>query len=244
MKIQVVSYIEKIDWEIQDNLNTKLFNESTADIILFPGWSFKDTNQLENFNASISNKKTLGIFELQRLDSRNLTNGLFAVEKGVLRFISFQLFSTSNEIANNPFLGSIFLKDFRDVKSFLINRKCIRIMQCGELNILKNEQAKGNKVGFRFKDKNMNENFLSTLASTDIILNPQHSPMGNQGKMLQRRKYLSSKGKAYFSTSNVSNSSALINSKAGHYAYFNGKPLESLHTTYDDSYALYEYNIK
>ena len=75
-------------------------------------------------------------------------------------------------------------------------------MQCGELNIIKNIQKEDNRPVFRFaQSKNLKERFDNLLNDTDIILNPIHTPMGNQGKMKKRREYLSDKNRYYFSTS-------------------------------------------
>ncbi len=90
MKFQIVSYKSNLPWQIQDELNCQLFNQSKADLILFPGWAFQDTNHIENFKNSITNKKTFGIMELQRLNSRNITNCLFSVQGGQIQYASLQ----------------------------------------------------------------------------------------------------------------------------------------------------------
>lgn len=243
MKIQAVVYLKSIPWRIQDDLNTQLFNDTDADIILFPGWSLRDTNHLENFQSSILNKKTLGFLELQRLDSRNLTNALFSIHNGEMKFVSFQLFSTSSEISNNLMLGQIFVDQFERSRSFKVKNKVVRVMQCGELNILRNEQANGNRVKFRFEDKQLENKFLTTLKGTSIILNPLHTPMGNQGKMHPRRKFLSSNKRGYISTSNVKTDTELEKSKSAHYAYFNGNEISRNVVDRGEFHRVYEYEI-
>lgn len=243
MKIQAVVYQESISWRIQDDLNTQLFNNTDADIILFPGWSFKDTNHLINFQNFLTNKKTLGFFELQRLDSRNLTNALFSIQKGEMKFISFQLFSTSSEISNNPILGQMFVDQFDVSRSFKVKNKVLRVIQCGELNILRNEQANGNRVKFRFEDNQLENKFFNTLKDTSIILNPLHTPMGNQGKMHSRRKFLSSNKRVYVSTSNVKTNSELEKSKSAHYAYFDGHEMSRNTVDKGEFHRVYEYDI-
>ncbi len=247
MKIQVVVYPKSIPWKIQDHLNARLFNESTADIILFPGWSFCDTTQAENFQKLIKNKKTLGFFDLAKLDSRRLTNVLYSVYKGQLNFLSFQLFTDSGEITGNPILGQIFLKEFRDNRVFRIKGKLVRVIHCGELNILRNEQGNEddrNKVAFRFQDKMMEREFKRILNETSLILNPQHSQMGNQGKLSRRREYLSSQGRGYISTCNVARIKELDTIKSAHYAYFNGAEIDRNLVDQGKYFRLYEYNMK
>lgn len=244
MTIDIVSYRQNITWEHQDELNCRLFNKSKADIILFPGWSFQDTNQLENFRTNISNIKTVGIMELKRLDSRKITNCLFIVQNGKLKYSSLQLFSTSNEINKNKTLGQIFIDQFANQKSFQIKNNIVRVMQCGELNILRNEQANNNKVRFRFfEDKEMNSEFSTLINNSKLIFNPQHTPMGNQGKMSKRREFLSSKGRAYFSTTNIEKHSKGFDSKSSHYAYYDSQPLATEKIDDGEFHALFQYKI-
>ncbi|GAA4316737.1 hypothetical protein [Flaviaesturariibacter amylovorans] len=243
MKVQAVVYQESIPWRTQDDLNTQIFNDTNADVILFPGWSFRDTNHVENFQESLSNNKTLGFLELQRVDSRNLTNALFSISKGELKFVSFQLFSTSNEIASNPVLGNMFVDQFANARAFQVKNKIVRVMQCGELNILRNEQSNDNRVGFRFLDIDLERRFRQSLQGTSLILNPQHTPMGNQGKMSRRREYLSANKRGYISVSNVATSQELEKSKSAHYAYFNGRELERHVVDKGKFHRLFEYDL-
>jgi len=228
MKFQIVSYKSNLPWQLQDELNCRLFNQSSADLILFPGWAFQDTNHIENFKISITNKKTFGIMELQRLDSRKITNCLYSIQGGQIEYASLQYFSTSDDINENPVLGEMFLKEFATNKCFQVKRKKVRVIQCGELNILKNEQANNNRVKFRFNDDRiMNAKFHSLLIGSDIILNPQHTEMGNQGKLSRRREYLSAQGRIYISTTNAAKGAKNFNNKALHYIYYNGRSVST-----------------
>ena len=70
------------------------------------------------------------------------------------------------------------------------------------LEAIKNIQKEDNRPVFRLaQSKELKERFDNLLNDTDIILNPIHTPMGNQGKMKKRREYLSDKNRYYFSTS-------------------------------------------
>lgn len=246
MKIQAVVYPSSLSVLKQNELNKKVFNESNADILLFPGWTFKDPAYVSDFKQSITNKKTLGIFDLKDIRSRGLSNALFAVYKGELKFISFQLFTTSVEISDNPLLGQLFLDEFRDNRVFEVKGKKVRVIHCGEWNILRNEQEHRipNKVKFRFSDLTMERHFLKTLSETSLILNPQHSPMGNQGKMSKRRSYLSANNRGYVSAGNVRLIADLDSTKSAHYACFNGYELERNLIDEGKYFRLYEYDLK
>lgn len=245
MKVQAVVYPSTLPVLKQNELNKNLFNESKADILLFPGWTFKSPVFLEDFKQSIKNKRTLGIFDLKDIQSRRLSNALFAVYKGELKFISFQLFTSSKEISGNTVLGQLFLDEFRDNRLFKVHGRKVRIIHCGELSILRNEQDNyiRNKVKFRFLDQAMGRQFLDTLNETSLILNPQHSPMGNQGKMSKRRSYLSANNRGYVSAGNVRLIDDLDTTKSAHYVCFNGKELERNLVGKGRYYRLYEYDM-
>ena len=86
----------------------------------------------------------------------------------------------------------------------------------------------GNRAVFRFEDDAiMNQRFADFLNNTDIILNPMHSPMGNQGKMRKRREFFSDNNRAYFSTANFEDEES-ISKKSVQYACINGKELEPM----------------
>lgn len=246
MKIQAVVYPNTLSVLKQNDYNKKLFNESNADILLFPGWTFKDPDHVSDFKESITNKKTLGFFDLKDIKSRGFSNALFAVYKGELKFISFQLFTSSAEISGNPLLGQIFLDEFKDNRVFEVKGKKVRLIHCGELSILRNEQNNRikNKVKFRFSDRSMERQFLDTLSETSLILNPQHSPMGNQGKMSKRRSYLSANNRGYVSAGNVRLIADLSSTKSAHYACFNGYELERNLIDEGKYFRLYEYDLK
>ena len=113
---------------------------------------------------------------------------------------------------------------------FSVCRKHCLVLQCGELNILKNYQKEGNRVAFRVdNDPILEKRFSELLGQTHIVLNPIHSPMGNQPKLSKRRVFLSRNGRAYFSTSNAEDSKHLsLRYKSLQYALFDGKVLSEL----------------
>ena len=104
-------------------------------------------------------------------------------------------------------------------------------------------QSDENKVRFRFSEKNMQRLFRNTLDDTSLILNPQHTPMGNQGKMSKRREFLSANRRVYISTCNVKTSLDLENIKSAHYAYYNGRELQRRKIAEGKYYKVFEYEI-
>ncbi len=70
-------------------------------------------------------------------------------------------------------------------------------------NILKNKQSEHNKVEFRVDDVTLENEFATILNSANFIINPIHTPMGNQGKISKRREYFSTNNKIYISTNNI-----------------------------------------
>ena len=137
MIIQIVSYKSNVPLEIQGELNCRLFNQSMAEIILFPGWSLIDTNQLENFRNSMANNRTFAIIELKRMDSRKITNCLYNVKAGQIKYSSLQYFATSDEIKDNIELGRAFVSQFESAKTFHVKGNVVRVMQCGEFTHLR-----------------------------------------------------------------------------------------------------------
>ena len=113
-------------------------------------------------------------------------------------------------------------------RNFSTANRNVSVIQCGENNILRNIQSEGNRAVFRFEDDAiLSQRFAAFLNKTDIILNPMHSPMGNQGKMRKRRELFSSNNRAYFSTANYVNEEAIYN-KSVQYACINGKEQEPM----------------
>ena len=137
-----------------------------------------------------------------------------------------QLFSTSHEIEDNVELAQRLIYEFNSHRIQYIKKKNILIIQCGELNILKNFQNKKNEVAFRlYKNKALNTEFKKNLNNIDIIWNPMHSPMGNQGKMHKRRGFLSRRNNYYFSVSNTNSFKDRLDSKGLQYAYYDGNKI-------------------
>ena len=122
-------------------------------------------------------------------------------------------------------------------RKFSAANRNVAIIQCGENNILRNIQSEENKAVFRFDENTaLNKRFTDFLNNTDIILNPLHSPMGNQDKMRKRRWLFSNHNRAYFSTANFDGEESIYN-KSVQYACINGKEQEPINVEVDKRYS-------
>lgn len=205
MRIELVSLRYDLYGKRRLKQVVNIINNSDADLILFCGHTVSNYN-CDSMERLINNNKSFIVFEVNSVvESQfvNLNNCLYTINRGhVQNLFTNQLFATSNEIENNVSLCERFVYELETRRRVLFKGKKFLIMQCGELNIIKNIQKEDNRPVFRLaQSKNLKERFDNLLNDTDIILNPIHTPMGNQGKMEKRREYLSDKNRYYFSTS-------------------------------------------
>jgi hypothetical protein len=205
MRIELVSLRYDLYGKRRLEQVVNIINNSEADLILFCGHTVSDYN-CDSMEKLINNKKSFIVFEVKSVvESQfvNLNNCLYTINRGhVQNLFTNQLFATSEEIENNVSLCERFVYELETRRRVLLNDKKFLILQCGELNIIKNIQKEDNRPVFRLdQSKNLKERFDNLLNDTDIILNPIHTPRGNQGKMEKRREYLSDKNRYYFSTS-------------------------------------------
>ncbi len=227
MRIQITSYISGLSDKDKFELTKEIVNNSTADLLLFSGHTIGFVNEIEKLKTSITNKETEVIFELKDINTEKIKNCLYHIKNGEIQNLyTNQLFAESVEIENNYQLADRLLYEFENKRKFNINKLSFLVIQCGEMNILKNIQSEENRVEFRLaEDKILNERFLKILMETDVFLNPIHSPMGNQGKIQKRREFLSQNEKYYFSTSNTKDDSKNLDLKSLQYAFYNGNEL-------------------
>lgn len=194
-------------------------------------------NDIEILKDLIHNKHTEVLLELEDINSDKIRNCLYRVTKGKLKSLyTNQLFSTSGQIEGNYELADRFLHELETKRNFSINGLNTLVLQCGELNILKNYQSDDNRVEFRLSDdKDLKKRFDKLLKNSQLILNPIHTPMGNQGKMNKRRIYLSFQKRLYFSTSNTKEESKNLILESLQYAYFDGKPMKEINHKQTDN---------
>lgn len=245
MIVEIVSYINGLSDNVRLKLTKNLINSSTADILLFSGHTVGFVNDIETLRLSIDNYHTEVIFELEDINSDKINNCLYRISKGILiNMFTNQLFTRSIDIENNYELASRLLYELKHNRSFKVKGFKIIIIQCGEINILKNIQSEDNRVEFRLvNDKKLMNQFTEILHDSKIILNPIHTPMGNQGKMNKRREYFSLDNRYYFSTSNSKENSSKLDMKSLQYAYYNGLPITENEKIIGENYIKRSFSI-
>jgi hypothetical protein len=227
MKIQLTSFIDGLSNKVRLDLTASIINNSKADILLFSGHTIYYGNAIEKLKSNIENNKTEVFFELENIKSKKVGNCLYHIKKGKINNLyTNQLFAQSGEIENNYELADRLLNELETKRKFKVKGLFFLIMQCGEINILKNLQRDNNRVEFRLLEyKDLLNRFNHILKNTNVILNPIHTPMGNKGKIQKRREFLSKNSRYYFSTSNTFEGSRNLNLKSLQYAFYNGKEM-------------------
>lgn len=245
MRIEIISYVSDLSNKIRIYLTSTIINESNADLLLFSGHTIDFVNDIEQLQYSINNKHTEVILELKDINSDKIGNCLYRIKNGIIKSLyTNQLFSRSSEINNNYELADRLLHEFETNRIIKLHGVSFLIIQCGEINILKNIQSKDNEVEFRFSENSiLSDTFYKILNKVDVVLNPCHTPMGNQGKMEKRRQFLSKKNKYYFSTCNTKDNSQNLNIKSLQYAFFNGEGLKEVRKDVDQQYISRIYDI-
>lgn len=232
MIVQLVSYKSTLRADSRLQHTAEIINSSKADLILFAGHTLASHRDVDELNTLLDNNMTTAVIEIKKdTKSKSLPvyHSLFLLQNGVAKDIyTHQLFTDSKTIKAYPELGEHLMLELETRRNFSTANRNVSVIQCGENNILRNIQSEGNRAVFRFEDDAiLSQRFAAFLNKTDIILNPMHSPMGNQGKMRKRRELFSSNNRAYFSTANYVNEEAIYN-KSVQYACINGKEQEPM----------------
>ena len=232
MVIQLVSYKSTLRADSRLRHTAEIINSSKADLILFAGHTLASHWDVDELNTLVDNDITIAVIEVKENAISVLNpvrNSLFLLRNGVAKdMFTHQLFSDSKNISTYHELGEHLMFELETRRIFSAANRNVSIIQCGENNILRNIQSEGNRAVFRFEgDAILNQRFADFLKNTDIILNPMHSPMGNQGKMRKRREYFSGNNRAYFSSANYDDEESIYN-KSVQYAYINGKEQEPI----------------
>ena len=230
MIVQLVSYKSTLRADSRLQHTAEIINSSKADLILFAGHTLASHRDVDELNTLLDNNRTTAVIEVKKdTKSKSLPvyHSLFLLQNGVTKDIyTHQLFTDSKTIKAYPELGEHLMLELETRRNFSTANRNVSVIQCGENNILRNIQSEGNRAVFRFEDDAiLNKRFADFLNNTDIILNPMHSPMGNQPKMRKRREFFSSNNRAYFSTANYVDEEAIYN-KSVQYACINGKEQE------------------
>ena len=232
MIVQLVSYKSTLRADSRLQHTAEIINSSKADLILFAGHTLASHRDVDELNTLLDNNRTTAVIEVKKdTKSKSLPvyHSLFLLQNGVTKDIyTHQLFTDSKTIKAYPELGEHLMLELETRRNFSTANRNVSVIQCGENNILRNIQSEGNRAVFRFEDDAiLNQRFAAFLNNTDIILNPMHSPMGNQPKMRKRREFFSSNNRAYFSTANFEDEESIYN-KSVQYACINGKEQEPM----------------
>ena len=232
MIVQLVSYKSTLRADSRLQHTAEIINSSKADLILFAGHTLASHRDVDELNTLLDNNRTTAVIEVKKdTKSKSLPvyHSLFLLQNGVTKDIyTHQLFTDSKTIKAYPELGEHLMLELETRRNFSTANRNVSVIQCGENNILRNIQSEGNRAVFRFEDDAiLSQRFAAFLNKTDIILNPMHSRMGNQGKMRKRREFFSSNNRAYFSTANYVDEEAIYN-KSVQYACINGKEQEPM----------------
>lgn len=232
MIVQLVSYKSTLRADSRLQYTAEIINSSKADLILFAGHTLASHRDVDELNTLLDNNRTTAVIEVKKdTKSKSLPvyHSLFLLQNGVTKDIyTHQLFTDSKTIKAYPELGEHLMLELETRRNFSTANRNVSVIQCGENNILRNIQSEGNRAVFRFEDDAiLNQRFAAFLNNTDIILNPMHSPMGNQPKMRKRREFFSDNNRAYFSTANFEDEESIYN-KSVQYACINGKEQEPM----------------
>ena len=232
MIVQLVSYKSALRADSRLQHTAEIINSSKADLILFAGHTLASHCDVDELNTVLNNNRTTAVIEVKKdAKSKSLPvyHSLFLLQNGVVKDIyTHQLFTDSKTIKAYPELGEHLMLELETRRNFSTANRNVSVIQCGENNILRNIQSEGNRAVFRFEDDAiLNKRFADFLNNTDIILNPMHSPMGNQPKMRKRREFFSDNNRAYFSTANFEDEESIYN-KSVQYACINGKEQEPM----------------
>ncbi len=246
MKCSVVSFITKSSSKksktnfISKN-NTRLMTEILnnvfdVDLILFSGWTLSNRKELDSVLTNNKNKHTTYIFEVgdghRNKDNPKSDVGFYVAKgKKLIKKKIKQVFTSSKDIHSLKTTIPEYLDKLESERFFKVNNKKVRLIICGENNILKNKQKQGNRVSLRSSETELNKKFDSILKNTNIFLNPAHTPMGNLGKMKKRWEYLSKNQRALLFVTNESTKQGIhkpnFHKLSLQYLFVNGKETKS-----------------
>lgn len=231
MTIQLVSYQYRKTEAKRQEYTAQIINASAADLILFPGHTLLYKKDIVELAKHLNNNKVCAVIE-----TKEGGNHPYLLDGGKIKDLrTSQWFATSKQIARDKMLCEEFLDELDSKRILEVNGVRCLLLQCGENNILKNYQSDGNRAAFRFDNMpQLRERFEAILSSVQIILNPAHTPMGNQGKLAKRRQLLSADGRAYFFTCNASDKHGNILAKSMQYAVVDGIQQDSEAVLSDD----------
>jgi|GEM_PF-2438160 len=201
MKIELIGF----DFELNPNNKMDILvdavNASDSDLILFPGHTIRDLNDLLYAEQDIKNKSSVAILELEEsLSSSCLLqrNSLYMMHGGLFfDLYTSQIFETEEDIEGNDAIMDKLMDEFKR-RQFACCGNRITVLQGGETAML---AGSGVDMDFRFSGNPvLNRRFQGLMAGTDIFLNPVHEAADGSGLLLQRMAALSADGRWCLST--------------------------------------------
>lgn len=205
------------------------------DMVLFSGWTLANKRGLERVIDGLHAPHPTFILEVgsgyETNDNPRSPAGFYVIQGGKPRLSAIkQWFATSEEAnRNEKNLIEKYLTRLEKDRYFSVSGKRVRLVICGENNVLRNMQSHGNAVRFRLDDKKSRMKLESILDHTDIFINPAHTPWGNLDKIKKRWKYLSEHGRALLFVTNecaktgVKHHEPNLAKQSLRYAFINGK---------------------
>jgi hypothetical protein len=228
----------------------EITNKTKSDLLVFPGYTLYSEMELQKFIQKVKNSKTLVYLEVGDGTPKPVTlYSLLYLNGKILKSNIIQYFKKSSEVDKNPTLIDEYGKILGEERIFDIHGKRITLILCGEINFLKNIQSDNNRVEIRTDNLITLKKFNDIISRTDIFINPQHSPMGNQGKMKKRREFLTQNNKIYCSTTNIDGNIPVeqifdkLNGGSVQYCLQNGKPINGEVQMWSPIYVVKEYLV-
>jgi len=238
------------DWKpIPKSEKTKqviaIANQSKADLLVFPGFTLGSEKEFEKFQLKCKNKKSLLVLEV--LGRKRYF--LFCQNGKVLKTKIFQYFKESSEVENNPQKMSSYLEKLTNERLVKFKGLKLLLIICGEITFLKSMQSGKNQAIIRSKVPETILKYNELISKTDVFINPQHTPMGRQGNLDKKRKFLSANKRCYCSTTNTDvivkydRIMKTLDGSSLQYFYYNGNKVQGEIVFLDETCIVKEYQL-
>ena len=178
MIVQLIGFAHNLPARTRRCIVRDVINSSSANLILFPGHTLQDKNDVASLKRSLVKRDLVAIFELEEGEPSSVMptrNELMMYWDGKIEDLyTSQLFSTNDDLKGKPRLMEKFLDELPRRQFELLDKR-ITIIQCGENSFLVGSRENNLEVEFRFKDDPaLVDRFKKMLKETDIFLNPIH----------------------------------------------------------------------
>ena len=204
MKIQLIGF----DYELNPNNKMDILvdavNASGADLILFPGRTIRDMNDLFYAEQDITNKQSVAILEVEESMPTScllMHRALYMLHSGLFfDLYTSQLFETEEDIEGNEAIVDKLMDEMKR-RQFACCGNRISVLLGGETALLR---GAGTDMAFRFGgNAALTRRFQGLLASTDIFLNPVGGMTEPRSITSQRLAALSADGRWCLTTGSL-----------------------------------------